>query len=230
MLGPISPIGSTLGGDSTERQPTDLLAETRDPARIAALRRLALMDTQADQAFDRLTRLATKILHSPVALLSLVEGDRSFFKSSVGLPEVWMSRRGMSLSNSVCQHVIALNSPLVINDARANPLVSDNQAVAELKIVAYLGIPLIASEGDTLGTFAVIDIVPREWTADDVTILKDLAASAMTEIELRGNHPTIASGTTSGSAGISRDQRQRCRPHHAVRSDEAFCPSYRLRQ
>ena len=64
------------------------------------------------------------------------------------------------------------------------PLISDNQAVADLQIVAYLGIPLITSEGHSLGTFAVIDTVPREWTPDDVTTLGDLAASALTEIEL----------------------------------------------
>jgi two-component system, cell cycle sensor histidine kinase and response regulator CckA len=153
--------------------------------RLAALRRLALLDTPTEQAFDRLTRLAAKILHAPVALLSLVDGDRSFFKSSAGLPEHWAARREMPLSHSVCQHVVATNTPLVINDARAHPLVSDNRAVADLRIVAYLGIPLTTSDGHTLGTFAVIDTVPREWAPDDVTALGDLAASALTEIELR---------------------------------------------
>src|SRR6202042_2654774 len=142
-----------------DRQQADLFAGVRDPVRLTALRRLALLDTPAEQAFDRLTRLAVKIFRAPVALLSLVDGDRSFFKSSVGLPELWASRREMPLSHSVCQHVVAMNLPLVINDARADPLVSDNQAVAELRIVAYLGIPLVTSEGLAIGTFAVIDIV-----------------------------------------------------------------------
>ncbi len=163
----------------------DLFSTIRDPIRLSSLRSLALLDTPAEQAFDRLTRLAAKILHAPVALLSLVDGDRSFFKSSVGLPELWASRREMPLSHSVCQHVVAANAPLVINDARAHPLISDNQAIADLQIVAYLGIPLATSEGHALGTFAVIDTVPRKWTAEDVTTLGDLAASAMTEIELR---------------------------------------------
>ena len=61
-------------------------------------------------------------------------------------------------------------------------------AVADLRIVAYLGIPLVTSEGHALGTFAIIDTVPREWTPDDVTTLGDLAASAMTEIELRAEN------------------------------------------
>src|ERR1700732_561219 len=117
-------------------------ATTPHPGKFAAGRRLSLLDTPAEQAFDRLTRLAAKILHAPVALLSLVDGDRSFFKSSVGLPELWAARGQMPLSEPVCQHVVAANAPLVINDAHAHPLVSDNQAVAELRIVAYLGIPL----------------------------------------------------------------------------------------
>jgi PAS domain S-box-containing protein len=174
-----------IGIDVPERQQAGLCATIRPLPRLTALRRLALLDTPAEQAFDRLTRLAAKILRAPVALLSLVDGDRSFFKSSVGLPELWASLREMPLSHSVCQHVVAMNAPLVINDARADPLVSDNQAVAELRIVAYLGIPLVTSEGHALGTFAVIDTVPRLWTPDDVTTLSDLASSAMTEIELR---------------------------------------------
>jgi PAS domain S-box-containing protein len=172
-------------GTDAPVQRAGLSAIIPQSTQVAAVRRLSLLDTPAEQAFDRLTRLAAKILHAPVALLSLLDGERSFFKSSVGMPEPWASRREMPLSHSVCQHVVALNSPLVINDSRAHPLVSDNQAVAELRIVAYLGIPLITSEGYAFGTFAVIDTVPREWTPDDVTTLGDLAASAMTEIELR---------------------------------------------
>jgi PAS domain S-box-containing protein len=179
------PFDGPISADAPDHRKVDLFSTIREPARLTSLRRLALLDTPAEQAFDRLTRLAVKISHAPVTLLSLVDGERSFFKSSVGLPEPWASRREMPLSHSVCQHVVAVNAPLVINDARGHPLVSDNQAVAELRIVAYLGIPLVTSEGHALGTFAVIDTVPREWTPDDVTTLGDLAASAMTEIELR---------------------------------------------
>jgi GAF domain-containing protein len=171
--------------DETGRQQGNSFARIRHPARLDALQRLALLDTPAEEAFDRLTRLAAKIMHAPAALLSLVDKDRSFFKSSVGLPEAWAFRREMPLAYSLCQHIVEVNAPLVINNARVHPLVSDNQTVADLRIVAYLGIPLVTSEGHVLGTFAVIDTVPREWAEDDVTTLGDLAASAMTEIELR---------------------------------------------
>ena len=80
----------------------------RSAPRLAVLRRLAFLDAPTEQAFDRLaTRLAARSLHAPVAVLSLVGGNRSFFKSSVGLPEPWSSQRGMPLEYSVCQHLIA---------------------------------------------------------------------------------------------------------------------------
>jgi PAS domain S-box-containing protein len=80
-------------------------APVQDPARLKALRDACLLDTPAEESFDRLTRLASTILHAPVALVSLVDEDRQFFKSCVGLPEPWASRRETPLSHSFCQHV-----------------------------------------------------------------------------------------------------------------------------
>ena len=161
------------------------LAAVADPARLEALRHLDLLDRPADKAFDRLAGLAAGILRAPVALVSLVDEGRQFFLSCPGLPEPWASRRETPLSHSFCQHVVARREPLVIADARAHPLVRDNRAVAELGVVAYLGIPLVTSAGHVLGSFCVIDTRPREWTAEDQDTLRELAASVMTEIELR---------------------------------------------
>ncbi len=155
------------------------------PARLAALRRAALLDTPAEAAFDRLTRLAATILGAPVALVTLVDADRQFFKSAVGLPEPWASRREMPLSHSFCQHAVASGAPLVIADARDHPLVRDNLAIPELGVVAYAGIPLITADGAVLGSFCVIDQRPRDWTLEEIAILTDLAAVVLTEIELR---------------------------------------------
>ena len=157
----------------------------RDTGRLTELRRLGLLDSTADEAFDRLTRLATRLLHAPVSLVSLVEGDRQFFKSCIGLPEPWTSRRETPLTHSFCQHVVASGDPLIIEDARRHPLVRDNLAIVDLDVVAYAGIPLVTSEGYALGSFCVIDSRPRVWAAEELAILRDLAAAAMTEIELR---------------------------------------------
>src|SRR5918997_6238455 len=133
---------------------TDLLL---DPARLAALRSTDLLDSLPEPSFDRLTRLAAKILRAPVALVSLVDGDRQFFKSSLGLPEPWASLRETPLSHSFCQHVVHAAAPLVIADARAHPLVRDNPAIRDLGVVAYLGLPLATADGAVLGSFCVID-------------------------------------------------------------------------
>lgn len=163
----------------------DLRATLQNPARIAALRRLTLLDSPTEPAFDRLTRLASKILQAPVALVSLVDAERQFFKSAVGLPEPWASARETPLSHSFCQYAVATGAPFIVTDARAHPLVADNLAVPDLGAVAYAGIPLTTTDGHALGSFCVIDTEPRDWTEEDVATLQDLAAMALTEIELR---------------------------------------------
>lgn len=160
-------------------------AVIQDSNRLAQLYRLALLDSPADEAFDRLTRLASKILNVPVSLVSLVDASRQFFKSQVGLPDPWANLRQTPLSHSFCQHVVASNQPLVIADARQHPLVYDNLAIPDLNVIAYAGIPLVTSEGAALGSFCVIDSKPRTWTDNELSILNDLAMAAMTEMELR---------------------------------------------
>lgn len=155
-----------------------------DPDRLAALRAADLLDSPTEEAFDRLTRLATRILDVPVALISLVDEDRQFFKSCIGLPEPWATMRETPLSHSFCQHVVDEDAALVIADARDHPLVKDNLAIPDLGVVAYIGIPLRLG-GQVIGTFCAIDSRPREWSAADVAIVRDLAAGVMTEIELR---------------------------------------------
>lgn len=194
---------------------------SRDPHRLAALRRLELLDTPAQAAFDRLTRLATTILDAPVALASLVDEDRQFFASCVGLPEPWASARETPLSHSFCQHTMVAGAPLVIPDARAHPLVRDNLAIPDLGVVAYLGIPLVTPDGQPLGAFCVIDHRPREWTAREIALLTDLAASVLTEIELRATAREAAALAEERDRLLAREQATRA----AAEADRA-----RLRQ
>ena len=160
------------------------LSRIEDPDRLAALRRTLLLDSPQEPSFDRLTELASLILDAPVALVSLVDADRQFFKSCIGLPEPWAVERETPLSHSFCKHVVATGDPLIVNDAREHPLVRHNPAIDDLSVIAYAGIPLIL-DGQPLGSFCVIDGEPREWTEREVRILEGLAESAMTEIELR---------------------------------------------
>ena len=163
----------------------ELLAIVRNVKRLAALHRVGLLDTPPEDTFDRLTALARRILKVPVAYVSLVDRDRQFFKSCAGLPEPWATQRETPLSHSFCKHVVASGAPLVVDDARRHPTVWNNLAIDELGIVAYAGIPLTTSDGQTIGTFCTVDSQPRTWTWDEVEILKDLAAIVMGHIELR---------------------------------------------
>jgi len=163
---------------------SELLEIVHNLNRLAELRRTALLDTPPEEPFDRLTRLATRLCKTPVGLVSLVDRDRQFFKSAIGLPEPWRTKRETPLSHSFCKHAVTQHEPLVIRDARRDDAFRDNPAVIELNIVAYAGVPLTLS-GQALGTLCVIDCEPRAWSYDEVQTLRDLAECVMREIDLR---------------------------------------------
>jgi GAF domain-containing protein len=162
----------------------DAAAALNDSGRLDALRATGLLDSEITPSFDRLARLAAHVLNAPVALVSLVDSDRQFFKSCLGLPEPWSSQRHSPLSHSFCQHAVASREPLLVDDAREHELLRDNLAIRDMGVIAYAGIPLIDAEGHALGTLCVIDSRPRHWTTHQVQLLSDLAASVVTEIRL----------------------------------------------
>ena len=153
--------------------------------RLAALRRAELLDTPPEEVFDRLTRLASVLLRAPVAVVSLVDADREFIKSSVGLPGEWRGRRETARSHSLAEIAMAAKSAIAIEDARVHPLVKDNPILPALGAVSYAAVPLLSREGLALGSVYVLDKEPRAWTANDVAALTAVAAAAETEIALR---------------------------------------------
>jgi GAF domain-containing protein len=160
----------------------DAAAAAKDSDRLEALHATGLLDSDVNPSFDRLARLASTVLNAPVALVSLVDADRQFFKSCLGLPEPWATQRGTPLSHSFCQHAVASREPLIVDDSREHELLRDNPAIRDIGVIAYAGIPLIDAAGHALGTLCVIDSRPRHWTTDQVQLLSDLAASVVTEI------------------------------------------------
>ncbi|MDE1170058.1 MAG: ATP-binding protein [Verrucomicrobium sp.] len=159
----------------------------RTPPRLAALRESALMDSPVEEAFDRHTRLAAKLLQAPVSLIGFLDSGRIFFKSQKGLPAPYAERREAPLSQTFCRYVIHTGEPLIVGDARVHPLVKDDPAIAEFDSVAYLGFPLYGAGDQVLGSFCVIDSRPRSWTSEEIGIMRDLAASIATEIKLRAH-------------------------------------------
>jgi GAF domain-containing protein len=163
----------------------DPVAEAIDDAgRLAALDRTGLLDSPADERFDGLARVAAKALRAPTALVSLVAKDRQFFKSSVGLTkEPWASRRETPLSHSFCKYAVAARRPLVVDDAREDPKLRDNPAIEDMDVIAYAGIPLIAPDGEALGTLCVIDHRPRRWRDEDTALLQEIANAVVTQMQ-----------------------------------------------
>jgi GAF domain-containing protein len=182
---------------------SELLEIVRNLNRLAALQRTGLLDTPPEESFDRLSRLAARLFKTPIALVSLVDRDRQFFKSAIGLTEPWRSRRETPLTHSFCKHAVALHEPLVIPDARKDPTYRDNPAVRELKIIAYAGVPLTVS-GFALGAFCVIDDEPHAWSYDEVQTLKDLAECVTHEIELRTQMREVEAAWRDAAARVRR--------------------------
>ncbi len=154
------------------------------PARLGALRQAGL-SSEMDEGMERFARLVAGRLRVPVALVSLVEADRQVFPGMVGLAEPWATRRQTPLSHSFCRHVAATDQPLILADARSDNRTRTSLAISELGVVAYAGMPLTDSDGHVLGALCAIDTEPREWSAQELADLADLAAACSTELRLR---------------------------------------------
>ncbi|MEU1837277.1 SpoIIE family protein phosphatase [Micromonospora chersina] len=155
-----------------------------DPERLRSLAETRL-GSAPDEAFDRFARLVGDLLDVPVALVSLVTAERQFFPGATGLPEPWAGRRETPLSHSFCQHVVDVEVPMVLPDARLHPRVRRNLAIEDLGVVAYAGMPLTDLDGRVLGSLCAIDSKPRAWTAEQLRTLADLAAACSSELRLR---------------------------------------------
>ena len=157
----------------------------RNPERLAALAETGLPDSGPEEAFDRLTRMVTRLLGVPVSLVSLVDDRRQFFKSLQGLRGPTSVARQTPLTHSFCQHVVIKQSPLMVTDAENDPLVRENLAIPDLGVKAYLGVPLKLPSGHIIGSLCAIDNRPRSWTDADLQSLGDVAEIVMSEVGLR---------------------------------------------
>ena len=166
-------------------RPASTTDPIRDPARLASLRATGLMTEAESVPLDRLVKLLSHLLKAPVALVSLLDDHRQFFKSRCGLPEPWNTLRETPVAQSYCQEVVGTGAPLILPDVRTHPNFDPTSVVTRMGVAAYAGMPLITSEGHVLGAFCAVDVKPRVWSEEDQAILRDLAAAVMTEIELR---------------------------------------------
>lgn len=152
-----------------------------ESARLEALRQYQILDTDPEEVFDDITRLAAYICQTPIAVISLVDRDRQWFKARVGLGPAETSR-----NCAFCAHAILEERPLVIPDALADVRFADNPLVtSEPYIRLYAGAPLITPEGFRLGTLCVIDRVSRTLDLSQTAALCMLANQVMAQLDLR---------------------------------------------
>ena len=152
-----------------------------EAARLAAVRRYDILDSPPEGAFDRIAALAAELFGVPMALISVVDADRIWFKSSYGLDLVEIGR-----TRGLCASAILEETPWVVSDAATDPRTQQNPLVAgEFGLRFYAGAPLTTHDGFRLGTLCVIDKHPRAVTEEEVRRLAQLAELVIDELELR---------------------------------------------
>lgn len=158
----------------------DTLPE-REARRLAAVQRYDILDTPPDGAFDRVTSLAARVFNVPIAIVSIVDHDRIWFKSHHGLDVQQLDR-----DPGLCASAIMQTEPWIIKDAKLDPRALANPLVAgEFGLRFYAAAPLTTSEGHNLGTLCIIDKEPREFSDDEAKTLQDLASIVIDALELR---------------------------------------------
>ncbi len=163
--------------------PPTLSPSVLDPTRVAAVRASGLLDTDPEEAFDRLTALAVQMTGAPIAFITFVDDERSFWKSAAGM--VRTGPRADQLDLSFSRHVLAADRSVIVPDQAAPGSPGAVPEIDGQPVGSWVGVPLRGARDLTLGAFCVADRAPREWTAHDIGALEALAATAGAEVELR---------------------------------------------
>lgn len=156
--------------------------------RMAALYASGLLETDHVSIFDEATQTAAHFLSMPMCILGVVDSERHWFKSAVGLSRIGLmnalaSARQLPRSESFCNQVIERCRPVVIPDTQLDPTTSSSMLVQLYGIRAYLGVPLFDSQGQCLGTLAVMELTPRQFSPKDIAFLELMARWSMSEYE-----------------------------------------------
>lgn len=177
--------------------------------RLKVLWQYDVLDTVPEEVFDDLTELAARICEAPIALISLIDEDRQWFKAKVGV-----SLNETSRDVSFCAHAIKQEDLFIIPDATQDARFADNPLVkSDPKIRFYAGAPLITPDGYALGTLCVIDKVPRELRAEQKQALRVLARHVMTQLELRRHAKELSEAQEAKDA--TRDELEKLKAENA---------------
>jgi diguanylate cyclase (GGDEF)-like protein len=176
-----------------------------EDARLAALHRYDVLDTEPEEAFDRITRLVKVVLEMPMAVVSLVDRDRQWFKSKQGVKAAETPR-----NISFCTHTIQSTEPLIVNDAHIDPRFANSPLViGDPHIRFYVGVPLRSRDGYNVGALCSMDTKARDLSPEQVTVLEDLGRLIVDELELRVQASTdVLTGIMSRRAFTEQGDRE----------------------
>jgi GAF domain-containing protein len=154
----------------------------RRPSRLRALATLDVNALSSADALDRIAGLACRVLGAHAALVNLVGADTQSFVACAG-PAAWREVREMPVTHGFCPFTLGADDAFVVPDARKDPTFATDPVVTQFGVVAYAGVPLRAGV-EPVGTLCAIDVRPHEWSPDDLSLLADLGASAIAELQL----------------------------------------------
>jgi GAF domain-containing protein len=153
--------------------------------RLAELNGLSLLDTPREANFDQVTERLTKLFKVPIALVTLVDKNRQWFKSQSGLPADLAEARSTSREVSICGHVVAGDEILIVRDLTRDSRFANNPFVKERGLRFYAGVPLRGPNGLPIGSLCILDTKPREITSQEQELLKMIAEDVMEQIKRR---------------------------------------------
>jgi signal transduction histidine kinase len=160
----------------------------REQQRLKTLEELGLLETESVPIFEEATQTAAHFLDAPICILGLLDRERQWFKSAVGLSRIGLmnnlaSSRQLSREESFCTHVVDSQQVLVVSDATNHPIFANSVLVQRYGIQAYLGVPLMAANGHCLGTLAIMSLSPRQFTDREIEFLELTSRWSMGEFE-----------------------------------------------
>jgi signal transduction histidine kinase len=171
-----------------------LTPKQRDQERATAIVQLGLLQTESVPVFEEATQAAAQALEAPVCLLSIMESQRQRFKSAVGLSRLGLmnslaTSRQLERLEGFCAYVVDSHQPLVVANALEHPALAASLLVHQYGVRAYLGVPLITSQGICIGTLAIMDVAPRQFSQRDVAFLQLMARWSISEYERQSISP-----------------------------------------
>lgn len=200
-------------------------AASDEEERLRALRQYDILDTPAEESFDRITRIAKSIMQAPIATVTLVDRDRQWFKSRQGIEMAESSRQ-----NSICAYTIQKDEPLVVPDTLNDARFRNNPHVTHgIKVRSYVGVPLRTATGHRIGALCIMDVKSREVTQAQLDALQALARLVVDELELRKLATVdFLTGAVARQTFLSvgKTEFQRARRHNSTLACVAFDLDY----